>query len=44
MLGLVIGIASVIILVGIGNGTTNQVTSQIQSLRSRYFNTKYINR
>lgn len=32
MLGLVIGIASVIILVGIGNGTTNQVTSQIQSL------------
>lgn len=32
MLGLVIGIASVIILVGIGNGTSNQVTSQIQSL------------
>lgn len=27
MLGLVIGIASVIILVGIGNGTSNQVTS-----------------
>lgn len=32
MLGLIIGIASVIILVGIGNGTTNQVTSQVQSL------------
>ena len=32
MLGLVIGIASVIILVGIGNGTSNQVISQVQSL------------
>lgn len=32
MLGLVIGIASVIILVGIGNGTSNQVTSQVKSL------------
>lgn len=32
MLGLVIGIATVIILVGIGNGTSNQVTSQVQSL------------
>lgn len=32
MLGLVIGIASVIILVGIGNGTSNQVTLQVQSL------------
>lgn len=32
MLGLVIGIASVIILVGIGNGTSNQVASQVQSL------------
>lgn len=32
MLGLVIGIASVIILVGIGNGTSSQVTSQVQSL------------
>ena len=32
MLGLVIGIASVIILVGIGNGTSNQVSSQVQSL------------
>lgn len=32
MLGLIIGIASVIILVGIGNGTTNQVTSQVKSL------------
>lgn len=34
MLGLIIGIASVIILVGIGNGTSNKVTSQVQSLRS----------
>ena len=32
MLGLIIGIASVIILVGIGDGTSNQVTSQVQSL------------
>lgn len=32
MLGLIIGIASVIILVGIGNGTSSQVTSQVQSL------------
>lgn len=32
MLGLVIGIASVIILVGIGTGSANQVTSQVQSL------------
>lgn len=32
MLGLIIGIASVIILVGIGNGTTNQVAMQVQSL------------
>lgn len=32
MLGLVIGIASVIILVGIGNGTSKEVTSQVQSL------------
>ena len=32
MLGLVIGIASVIILVGIGAGTSNHVTSQVQSL------------
>lgn len=32
MLGLVIGIASVIILVGIGNGTSSQVTSRVQSL------------
>lgn len=32
MLGLVIGIASVIILVGIGSGTSNHVTSQVQSL------------
>lgn len=41
MLGLVIGIASVIILVGIGNGTSSKVTSQVQSLRSKYFNTEY---
>ena len=32
MLGLVIGIASVIILVGIGNGTSSEITSQVQSL------------
>ena len=32
ILGLVIGIASVIVLVGIGNGTSNQVNSQVQSL------------
>ena len=32
MLGLIIGIASVIILVGIGNGTTDTVKSQVQSL------------
>lgn len=32
MLGLVIGISSVIILVGIGTGTSSQVTSQVQSL------------
>ena len=32
MLGLIIGIASVIILVGLGKGTTNRVTSQVQSL------------
>lgn len=32
MLGLIIGIASVIVLVGIGNGATTDVTSQVQSL------------
>lgn len=32
MLGLIIGIASVIILVGIGNGASSSVTSQVQSL------------
>ena len=32
MLGLIIGIASVIILVGIGNGASTSVTSQVQSL------------
>lgn len=32
MLGLVIGIASVIVLVGIGNGTSNSINSQVQSL------------
>lgn len=31
-LGLIIGIASVIILVGIGNGATSSVTEQVQSL------------
>ncbi len=39
MLGLIIGIASVIILVGLGNGTSDQVASQVQSLRYKYFNT-----
>ena len=32
MLGLIIGIASVIVLVGIGNGASADVTSQVQSL------------
>ena len=32
MLGLVIGIASVIVLVGIGNGTSSRISSQVQSL------------
>lgn len=32
MLGLIIGIASVIILVGIGNGASSSVTSQVKSL------------
>lgn len=32
MLGLIIGIASVIILVGIGNGTSKSVTSSVESL------------
>lgn len=41
MLGLIIGIASVIILVGIGNGTSNSVTSQVQSLRNKYFNIRH---
>ena len=38
MLGLIIGIASVIVLVGIGNGATTDVTSKVQSLRYRYSN------
>ena len=32
MLGLVIGIASVIVLVGIGNGTSSEISSQVKSL------------
>lgn len=32
MLGLIIGISSVIVLVGIGNGSTQEVQSQVQSL------------
>jgi len=32
MLGLVIGIASVIVLVGIGNGTSKSITSEVSSL------------
>lgn len=38
MLGLIIGISSVIVLVGIGSGSTSQVQSSIQSLRNRYIN------
>lgn len=38
MLGVIIGIASVIVLVGIGSGATTDVTNQVQSLRYRYFN------
>ena len=38
MLGLIIGIASVIVLVGIGSGATTDVTNQVQSLRHGYFN------
>ena len=34
MLGLIIGIASVIVLVGIGNGATTDVTNRVQSLRN----------
>jgi putative ABC transport system permease protein len=32
MLGLIIGISSVIVLVGIGDGSTREVSSQVQSL------------
>lgn len=32
MLGLIIGIASVIVLVGIGNGTSSSIVSEVQSL------------
>ena len=35
MLGLVIGIISVILLVGIGNGATTNVTSEVQSLGTK---------
>ena len=34
MLGMIIGVAAVIAMVGIGNGATAQITSQIQSLGS----------
>lgn len=37
-LGLIIGISSVIVLVGIGNGSTSQVESSVQSLRNRHIN------
>ncbi len=40
MLGLVIGIASVIILVGIGSGTSNKVTSEVQSLGANVLTVK----
>ena len=32
MLGLIIGISSVIVLVGIGNGSSSSIQSQVQSL------------
>ena len=32
MLGIIIGISSVIVLVGIGNGSTSQIKSSVQSL------------
>jgi putative ABC transport system permease protein len=32
MIGIIIGISSVIVLVGIGSGSTKQITSQVQSL------------
>ena len=35
MLGLIIGIASVIVLVGIGDGSNKQVAERIQSERHR---------
>lgn len=38
MLGLIIGISSVIVLVGIGTGSSSSVQSQVQSLRYRCFN------
>ncbi|MDR0978455.1 MAG: ABC transporter permease [Lachnospiraceae bacterium] len=41
MLGLIIGISSVIILVGIGSGSTGQVEASVQSLRNRYINNRY---
>ena len=32
MIGIIIGISSVIVLVGMGSGSTKQITSQVQSL------------
>ena len=41
MLGLIIGISSVIVLVGIGSGSTSAVAASVQSLRNRHINSKY---
>lgn len=40
MLGLVIGIASVIVLVGIGNGTSKEISNQVKSLGTDVLNLK----
>ena len=32
MLGIIIGVASVVALVGVGRGTTSQITTQLNSL------------
>lgn len=42
MLGLIIGIASVIILVGIGNGASSSVKSQVQSLGTDILTAKIV--
>jgi hypothetical protein len=39
MLGMIIGVAAVIAMVGIGNGATASITSQIESLGSNLLTT-----